>query len=121
MSETNHGAARTMLRTWLQEDGTAEQRIKELEAENAALRAEWYHSRIPEHERLTALQRAVWFFKTAAADPSLSDAQVRDIVRFLSAEPLTTRDIERTHELAERFGWERARLAPEAERKARHE
>ena len=62
---------------------------------------------------LQALRRAVWFFKTAAADASLSDAEVRNIVRFLSAEPLSARDIERTRELAERYGWERARLTPE--------
>jgi hypothetical protein len=30
-------------------------------------------------------------------------------VRHLSLQPLTQKDIQRTHELAERFGWERDR------------
>ena len=44
-------------------------------------------------------------FKTAATDDTLSDRDVRNVVRFLSCEPLTEADMERTREFAQRFGW----------------
>lgn len=44
-------------------------------------------------------------FKEAAVDPNLTDKEVRNIVRYLSADPIDRRDIQRTRELAEQFGW----------------
>lgn len=46
-------------------------------------------------------------FKAAALDDSITDAEVRNIVRFISDAPVTAEDMARTHELAERYGWER--------------
>jgi len=45
-------------------------------------------------------------FQQAARDESLTDREVRNIVRYISAEPLTERDMQRTRELAKKYGWE---------------
>lgn len=50
-------------------------------------------------------------FKLAADDPGLTDEQVRDIVRFVSDEPITDRDVSRTYQLAIIHGWLRAHEA----------
>lgn len=50
-------------------------------------------------------QRMAELFRSAALDNSLTDREVRNIVRYISLEPLSERDIARTKELAERFGW----------------
>lgn len=47
-------------------------------------------------------------FKLAANDPMLTDEQVRDIVRFISDEPITERDVSRTYQLAIVHGWLKA-------------
>ncbi len=44
-------------------------------------------------------------FKQAASDDTLTDREVRNIVRYLSADPINDRDIQRTMDLTERYGW----------------
>lgn len=62
-----------------------------------------------------SLRRYHAIVKAAAADLALTDAEVRNIVRFISAEPVTEADIKRTTELAAQFGW--VQEAPQEEEK----
>lgn len=73
----------------------------------------YYESEEPEYEMWQPSGITLMgLFKQAARDETLTDHEVRNIVRYLSADPINERDIQRTRELAALYGW---KLKDEAE------